>query len=47
MIAKLGHLAKSEVCAGVRGAIFGKYPIYLFSLTFSLRPDEVATVWCL
>ena len=28
------------------GAIFGKYPLFiLFSLTFSLGPDEVATVW--
>ena len=31
------------------GTIFGKYQlfIYLFGLTFSLRPDEVATVWSL
>ena len=31
------------------GDIFGKYPlfIYLVSLTFSLGPDEAATVWWL
>ena len=31
------------------GTIFGKYPlfIYLFILTFSLGPDEAATVWCM